>query len=373
VSKLSKVRLSRLFQLARQLLALEPHGAEGTASLEPLVGVFGITAICLIDRITAGSYMIGAPSSYLEDQTRAAYITGQDLEDPAAQITIRRLLVGGRTIGAIGFQGLEDPHLTAGPLTSLVSALHERTRLRRMAIEAAVAIEIEAFRAAIFGVLGNESKSALTTILTAAGGLREAGPLRDDQLEMARIVEEEASRLGSVISRVERVARLDQEGDNPRMTATDLTTLVAQTCERFLQISPGRKIVLPSNGAVFKALADAELLCLAVSQLMNNACKYSDPNSAVQVELEERGGSVVVSVSSATPLSFRDDTRLGEGSAIGSRPLSFVDGAGLGLYVARKIAVAHGGTLEFDAERMETESVAFRLTLPRANGQPPEP
>jgi len=57
---------------------------------------------------------------------------------------------------------------------------------------------------------------------------------------------------------------------------------------------------------------------------------------------------------------------------IGSRVPSFTAGSGLGLYVARKIVVAHGGTLDFDPERMGSAGVAFRLSLPRANGQPGE-
>jgi signal transduction histidine kinase len=39
-------------------------------------------------------------------------------------------------------------------------------------------------------------------------------------------------------------------------------------------------------------------------------------------------------------------------------------GTGLGLYVARKIAIAHGGNLELDNEPSAGESVAFRMTLP---------
>jgi K+-sensing histidine kinase KdpD len=57
---------------------------------------------------------------------------------------------------------------------------------------------------------------------------------------------------------------------------------------------------------------------------------------------------------------------------VGSRAPSFTADSGLGLYVVRKIVVAHGGTLEFDPERMGNAGVAFRLSLPRANSQPDE-
>jgi two-component system, OmpR family, sensor histidine kinase KdpD len=374
VLTLSKARVYRLFQLAQQLLVLEPQIEEGSALLDPFHGVFGTTAICLFDASTGGFYTIGSSSTELEDQTRRACISGQDVDDRDAGITIRRLIAGGRITGAIAFKGLEDPQLTAGPLASLAAAFHERARLRRQASEAAVAAEIEAFRSTVFDVLGDEFKNALTTILAATGGLREAGPLRAEQLEMATMVEEEASRLGSVISRMDRIAWLDDGEVSPRMDTTDLTPLVAETVEQYLRRSPDQKIDFASRGTVFKALADAELIRLALSQLLDNACKYATPDSAVLVELNVHGGAVVVSVSAeGSPIPSHERHRIFERSYIGTRAPSFTAGSSLGLYVARKIVVAHGGTLDFDPERMGTACVAFRLSLPRANGQADEP
>jgi two-component system sensor histidine kinase KdpD len=370
VLTLSKARLNRLFQLAQQLLVLEPQVEEGSALLDPFQGVFGITAICLLDASTAGLYTIGSSAGELEDRIRRAYISAQDVDDRDAGIIIRRLVAGSRITGAIAFKGLEDPQLTAGPLVSLAAAFYQRARLRRQASEAAVAAEIEAFRSAVFDVLGDEFKNALTTILAATGGLREAGPLCAEQSDMARVVEEEASRLGSVISRLDRIAWLDDGEVSPRMDTTDLTALLAETLDQRSRRSPGRKIVFASRGTVFRALADAELIRLALSQLLDNVCQYSAPDSSILVGIDARGGAVVVSVSAeGNPIPSHERHRIFERSYIGSRAPSFAAGSSLGLYVARKIAVAHGGTLDFDPDRMETARVAFRLSLPRANGQ----
>jgi nitrogen-specific signal transduction histidine kinase len=47
-------------------------------------------------------------------------------------------------------------------------------------------------------------------------------------------------------------------------------------------------------------------------------------------------------------------------------------GTGLGLYVARKIAIAHGGNLELDSEPSGDSNVAFHMTLPVPEREQPE-
>jgi len=391
VSKLSKAQLHRLFQLAQQLLALEPGVVDGREWVAPFLGVFGITAVCLYDAGTDRFLTLTSPGTPAppggdwEGQTRATYVAGQDQDDPAAGIVIRRMITAGRIIGAVAFQGLEDPERTAEPLISLAAALLERMRLRRESTEAAVTAGIGAFRSAIMDVLGSECKNALTTILAAAGGLREAGPLVAEQLEMARMVEEEASRLGGVISRLDWIARLDEGEVSPRTDSTNVSGLTAQIVDQWERIEPDRQIVFASRDTAFMAPADPELLRFALSQLLDNACKFSAPGAAVHVQIdaeselaagpitgvEGRGGAVVVRVSSeGPPIPSHERHRIFERSYVGSQASNFAAGSGLGLYAARKIALAHRGTLDLDPEKMWTSSIAFRLSLPRANGQP---
>jgi len=370
LAKLSKVRLHRLFQLAQQLLMVEPRVVEGSELLEPFLGVFGITAVCLLDAGTAGLYVAGSPGSELESRTRAAYINDRDEDDPVTGIATRRVASGGRITGAISFEGLEDPQLTAEPLISLVAALRERSCFRHKANEVKVTAEIEAFRSAVLKVLGDEVKNTLTTILAATGGLREAGPLRTAQLEMARMVEEEASQLGTVISWLDRIMRQDEEKVQPRMDNTNLTALVAQTVEECSRRSLDRHIVFARSRAVFRAFADAEFIRFVLNQVLDNACRYSGPDSSVRVTIGGRSGVVEVSVSSeSNPIPSHERPRDSDTSYLGVQAPIFTAGSGLGLSVARKIAVAHGGTLDFDPTRMAPDRVAFLLSLPRAVGR----
>src|ERR1700722_3445839 len=119
--------------------------------------------------------------------------------------------MAGRTTGAVGFEGLEDASLTAGPLTALAAALLERTHAVRNANQAAAAAQTEAYRTVILDALAHEFKTPLSTILAAAGSLREVDSLGPHYREMAETVESEAARLGRLTSRLLRTARLERE------------------------------------------------------------------------------------------------------------------------------------------------------------------
>jgi len=76
-----------------------------------------------------------------------------------------------------GFEGLEDASLTAGPLTALAAALLERSLAVRNASQAAAAAQAESYRSVILDALAHEFKTPLSTILAAAGALRESASL----------------------------------------------------------------------------------------------------------------------------------------------------------------------------------------------------
>jgi signal transduction histidine kinase len=110
---------------------------------------------------------------------------------------------------------------------------------------------------------------------------------------------------------------------------------------------------------------DAERLRQVLQNLIDNAVKYSPVGDEVEVRARRANGRVLIEVSDHGPGIPLDQQRLifekfGRADvAGGSKP-----GTGLGLFIARSIAEAHGGTLDVDS-RPEAGST-FRLSLPLA-------
>ena len=363
-AKLQKERLNRLYQLAQQLLGLDPEAPLGEDFLEPFRRHFRIRAVCVFEADSAELHLIGDSRNELAAKTRDAYIRGLDVDDLDARVSVRRLQTGRQMAGAIGFEGLQDPEETASALTALTAALLERKIAFHTASVAAAAAQTEIYRSAILDALAHEFKTPLATILAAAGGLREAGPLAAEQEALADTVENEASRLGNLTSRLLRTARLDHEEIRPRLELIDVTSVVAHMCRQYSVRSSDRAIFLTNRYQLVQALADPELIRLIVSQLLENACKYSLPGSVVTIGVERQGDFVAIRVSNnGSSIPRNEQHRIFERFYRGADAKRSTSGSGLGLYVARKIAVAHGGALELEIEEPSDE-VTFCLKLP---------
>jgi two-component system sensor histidine kinase KdpD len=364
--ELQRKEVTRLYELARELLQLKPEATSTEQLLEPFKSQFGLRAVCLFDADTAENHLVGG-SLELAEATRAAYIGGRDFQDRGSGLAVRLLQPGNGTIGAIGFEGLRDLEL-AGPLTALATIMIEQLRAFQQASHAAAATEAEVFRGAVLDALAHEFKTPLATILTAAGGLRETGPLRTEQLALAEAVESEASRLEQLTTRLLRLAKLDREEVKPQTELIDLAEVTRALVDQHSRRWPGRHLVF--KGARVRVLGDRELLWLGLAQLLDNACKYSRPGSEIIVSVESAGETATVRVwNSGSSIPSGEQANIFERFYRGVEARRLTPGSGLGLYVARKIAIAHGGTIALDRAGSE-EGTAFRFSIANAQGEP---
>jgi two-component system sensor histidine kinase KdpD len=367
--------LEHLYHVARQLLLVKPGDLDAAPLLKAFRDGFAASAVCLFDADTAQLHMLGTSQCGLEERTRQAYIAGEDADDPAADVVVRCLRVGSTITGALGLEGLPDPELTAGPLSALAAtALQQAGAFRKAGYETAAA-QVETFRTAILDALGHEFKTPLATILAVVGGLQESNRLGPEEREMAGMIELETSRLSSLTHRLLRMARLDREEVKPRMRSADIPALVERVVCRYAAQSPEREVTVSCPCPCTEAPADSELLDLALTQLLDNAFKFSLPGSAVTISIGVEEGFITVSVrNEGSSIAPHERDRIFERYYRGAAVRKAVSGAGLGLYVARKIAVAHGGSLTLDKSTCPG-TVVFCLKLPalrtgdKINGQ----
>jgi signal transduction histidine kinase len=123
------------------------------------------------------------------------------------------------------------------------------------------------------------------------------------------------------------------------------------------------RVTAEVNGTLPRIRGDRNRLHQIVQNLVDNAVKYSPAGAEVRVTAETDDGHVRVAVSDMGPgIPLDDQKRIFEkfGRATvegGTKP-----GTGLGLFIARSIAEAHGGSLEVDSTR--ARGSVFTLELP---------
>jgi two-component system sensor histidine kinase KdpD len=359
-SRIQRENTARLYGLSQELLSLDPGLPFGASMLKPILRNFELTAVCVFDAETLESYTSGNSRRDLENRTREAYVSGRDLDHRESRIAVRCLWVRGKIAGAIGFEGLRNSEIAIPPLTSAVAAALERARAFRAATTAAAQAQAEELRSAILDALAHEIKTPLAAILAAAGGIRAMDASGTDLVEL---IETEASRLSDLTSRLLRIGRLDRDEIKPRLESVSASELAGPLARRYAKVWPDRRIAFRAPDRDVEIRADRDLLSLAVSQLLENACRYSRPDANVWIEVWSDGSAAAVAVSNdGDPLPPADRARVFDRFYRGREARRAGPGTGLGLYVARKIALAHGGDITLVDAGPHT--VTFRLWLP---------
>jgi two-component system, OmpR family, sensor histidine kinase KdpD len=360
--------LARLYDLASRLVSVSPDIAVKREYLSIFRSVFQLRAICLFESTASECACDGESQLGLPELTKFACARGNDYVDTG--VAIRCLHTGGAVTGAIGFEGLEDPDAVAGPLAMLAAAMVQRAGSFLEASEAAAATQVEVLRTAILDAFAHRFKTPLASILAAAGSLRETGPLVFEQQEMVETIEKQAAGLGHLTTRLLRMARLDRDEITPRLRTTDLAGLLRRLSSEYSMRGGGQELVIRIEKQPLEVLSDPEMLGLAIIQLLDNAFCYSPPDAHITVTAGFEARSAVVRVANpGPPIPTQEQTRIFDRFYRGSAGRETA-GTGLGLYVARKIVLAHGGSLDLDNDHGHGRQTVFCIRLPLAGKEP---
>jgi len=210
----------------------------------------------------------------------------------------------------------------------------------------------------------------LRTPIGALGVLAETLVDEDDPevvRRLARHIMSEAERAGRLIEDLLDLSRIEAGGVLVE-TAVDIPGVVATATERVAALAAQRdvKVVVTGADESMVVLGDERQLVSAVVNLLDNAIKYSEPGSVVELEAGTDQQSVVVNVcDQGIGIPARDLERIFERFYRVDRARSReTGGTGLGLSIVRHVATNHGGTV--DVVSREGEGSTFTLRLPRS-------
>ncbi len=180
-------------------------------------------------------------------------------------------------------------------------------------------------------------KVAVTTVLEPTLDLSETQRRR-----LLDTVNNEVDRLGGMIDHLLDLSRLESGAFRLSQEQVDLTHLVHEAADR-VRLASGRQIQIASTGDA-GVVGDQVRLLEVVTNLIDNAARYSTPGTPILVTIRPEQGSVIVAITDDGPGMTREEQEtLFRPFTRGTRSGS---GSGLGLAITRSIVTAHGGSIE---------------------------
>ncbi len=243
--------------------------------------------------------------------------------------------------------------------TTLVVGVFLTARATRASARAA------AMRSEFVATVTHELKTPIATIRAAGDTLARVGVLdADAQRDYARMVVDEAKRLGRLVENLLAYARVTDVTEVYAFGPVDLSVLVDDVVHGArVQLAAGGFDVAVDHGAdVPPVRGDEVALRLMIDNLVDNAIRYSDAERVLRIDLVVRGREVVLDVRDrGVGISEEDLERVTQKfvRGKGARP----GGSGLGLAIVRRIVDDHDGTLTITSTRGAGTTVSVRLPV----------
>jgi two-component system OmpR family sensor kinase len=260
-----------------------------------------------------------------------------------------------------------DWALAAGAAVSLLAvvalgtaALRDRTWRRRLADRVA---EAGQDRRLLLSRLDHELKNPLTAMRAATANLAAvADPAQDAAVTT---IEEQVLRLSRLTTDLRKIA--DIESARIERRPVDLTDLIEEMVDvaRDLPGAAERQISVDLPRAPWPlppVPGDADLLSLAVANLLDNALKYTPPGGRVEVRAREAAGEVLVEVADTGQGIPPEELPQVWEEMYRSPSARAVPGSGLGLPLVRAVVERHGGSVHADSR--VGSGTLVRLALP---------
>ena len=377
-----EARTNSLYQVARELA--------GTQSVQ---GAAQITETFLLDQAGLKAYVIVTDQSVVKTQmVRAAQF---HVETHLATLALTsKKTVSSSALSTTGWGCVYIPLISSehGHGILVLAAHHEKTEVtpekiafceayasllvitleRLHFVEVAYAHELsvtsERLRSSILSALSHDLRTPLTVMVGMADTLTSREPpLPADAVATAHTLQDQARRLSSLVSNLLEMARLNAGDVQLRLDWHDITDVVSASIEHLGEALSAHSVSVQIPTEVCLVQIDATLMERVVTNLLENAAKYSPKGTPIELQ--------VLETADALQLLVRD-----QGCGIAPQKLdtmfdmfergtkeSSIQGFGLGLSICKVIVQAHGGHIS--ASNRASGGAELVVSLPK--GTPP--
>jgi len=356
--------MEHLYELSRSTMLLDFRQPPGPQLAVLIHRIFNVRAVALFDMSLGRQDRAGEWGAGEEDMAKECYLCDAAQDDLQTQTSQRvlRTGLGPEPVGALVLRGKMNP-LVVDALAALAAIAIDRHQSFEKEDRAEKAKQGEQLRAAVMDALAHELKTPLTAVQTASSGLLELGGLTDSQAELVTLIDEEAVRLNELCTRLLATARLDGRQVGLDMDDVNVKDLILEVLDGQPASLERDRIQVTVDDPGLTVNADRGLMAMILAQYIDNARKYSTPQTPIEIAARKSHTDALISVHNfGSTIRIEDRERVFDRFYRAPDMKDSVPGTGIGLSAVRKAAEAHHGHVWVISD--EKEGTTFFLSLP---------
>jgi two-component system sensor histidine kinase KdpD len=351
-----------LYEFTRRTLQMNLHHEPGPQLAELVHEIFTLEAVAVFDADLHDVYQAGYWAVDPQEMAQNVYYFETSDDDPETGIGRRVVRLGSVPVGSLVVRGETSP-LTNNAIASLIAITFDR--YRAFANESRIETErrTEQLRSTVLDSLAHAYKTPLTAIRAASTGLGEMGHLSPGQTDLVALIDEQAGLLSDLTTRLLTTARLDAGEVAIQATPVGVGPLVEEVVASLKERLASMKVCIDLPDESLVVCCDRQLMIMLLTQYIDNACKYSIFGTTITIRVAHANAEAIFSVHSFGPvIPMADRERIFDRYYRSSTYSNRAPGTGIGLSVAKRVALIHGGYVWVTSD--EIEGTTFFAAIP---------
>jgi two-component system sensor histidine kinase KdpD len=358
--------VERLYAFSQQLLVTENVRELLNVIPRYIVESFGVSGCALFLEGKHDAYYsdLAAQSSLPAEQLKSVAGRGEPMLDPEHFICYMPLRMGVRSVGTLGLTGSIPSRETLEALGSLIATAIERAATMEKLSKTEAARESDRLRSVLLDAVTHEFRTPLTAIKASAQTLLSGVDLdRSQRTELLNVIDEESDRLNRLVGEATEVAQLDAHKIELRIHPYQIREAVDAAIEESKPALLHHPVEVVIPDGLPPVAMDLDRIAEVLQQLLDNAGKYSPPETPIRITAELRRSELVVSVADrGSGVDDIEQTMIFEKFYRGRNQRVSIQGTGMGLAIVKAIIELHGGTVGVTSQ--VGRGSVFHFTLP---------
>lgn len=218
----------------------------------------------------------------------------------------------------------------------------------------------ERFKTELITNVSHDIKTPLTSIINYVDLIKKEDIADPTLCEYVEVLDRQSARLKKLIEDLMEASKASTGNIAVHFEECDMNVLLSQVVGEFEEklTASGLEVVVTKPEAAVRVIADGRHMWRVLDNLMNNVCKYSQPNTRVYIVLEQEGNTATITFKniSKTALNIPSDQLMQR--FVRGDSSRHTEGSGLGLSIAQSLTELMNGRM-----KLEIDGDLFKVIL----------